>query len=171
MTKIMKARKSGFTLVELLIVIMIIAILAGMTMLATGAAIDGAEAARVINDLLSMKAAAIMFCLDEGHWPDEAAGSGAFNSASALARSFDRYTDRPLLGGAGRYASIQIDSGNLGSTPRTFIGLELAGNTAKAGVRQKLRASAQNSGLYGTPAGGGTPMYDGAGNVVWTVMY
>jgi prepilin-type N-terminal cleavage/methylation domain-containing protein len=171
MTKIMRAHKNGFTLVELLMVVMIIAILTGMTMLATGAAIDGAEAVRVINDLLDLKAASIMFYLDEEHWPDEVVGAGVFNSASALARSFDRYTDSPLLGETQRYASIQIASGDLESTVRAFIGLELTGSAAKAGVRRKLRGSAENSGLYGTPSGGGTPMYDGAGNVVWTVIH
>jgi prepilin-type N-terminal cleavage/methylation domain-containing protein len=182
MTKILKARKSGFTLVELLIVIMIIAILAGMMMLATGAATDGAEATKVINDLRSIKGATMLFFLDEGAWPDEAlqiTAQTAYPAAHALAVSFDRYTDRPLLGGAApRYAAFNLASGELtaggATTVRAFVGLTLVNNTAKPGVRQKIEGSAQNSGVYGTPQGTNTPVYNAiaTGNeIVWMVMH
>ena len=60
MTGVLKARKGGFTLVELLIVIIIIAILAGMLLLTTGAATDRAEATKIINDLRNMKSATLI---------------------------------------------------------------------------------------------------------------
>ena len=67
--KTMNVRKGGFTLVELLIVIMIIAILAGMMMLSTGSATDGAEAIKIVNDLRNLKSAALLYYADNMKWP------------------------------------------------------------------------------------------------------
>ncbi len=65
-----KMRKpSGFTLVELLIVIIIIGILAGSMMLVAGSGTERAEAGRIINDLRTMKSAALMYYADNGRWP------------------------------------------------------------------------------------------------------
>lgn len=61
--------KKGFTLVELLVVIVIIGVLAGMMMLSTGKATDKAEAAKIINDLRTIKAAALMYYADTGVVP------------------------------------------------------------------------------------------------------
>jgi general secretion pathway protein G len=66
---IRKYRKSkGFTLVELLIVIIIIGILAGMMMLAAGSATDKAEATKIVSNLRNIKAAAIMYYADKNDW-------------------------------------------------------------------------------------------------------
>ena len=75
MKNVFKARKSGFTLVELLIVTIIIGILAGMMMLTMGSATDGAAASKIINDLRLLKSASLLFYNDEGAWPDTTSAS------------------------------------------------------------------------------------------------
>ena len=65
MTEIKKNwRKKGFTLVELLIVIIIIGIMAGGLMLSMTSSSDSANAATLISDLRNTKAAAIMWLAD-----------------------------------------------------------------------------------------------------------
>jgi len=69
--KMLKRKSKGFTLVELLIVIIIIGILAGMMMLSTGGATAKAEATKIVSDMRNMKAAAIMVYADNSTWPTD----------------------------------------------------------------------------------------------------
>jgi len=59
----MKLRK-GFTLVELLIVIVIIGVLAGAMLLASGAATASAEASNIVSNLRSLQSASLMLFAD-----------------------------------------------------------------------------------------------------------
>ena len=68
MGKYMEKRK-GFTLVELLIVIIIIGDLASSMLLVVGNAEDKAEATVIVSDMRSMKSAVTLFKLKEGRWP------------------------------------------------------------------------------------------------------
>ena len=70
MKKMLKKKSKGFTLVELLIVIIIIGILAGMMMLSTGGATAKAEATKIVSDMRNMKAAAIMYYADNSKWTE-----------------------------------------------------------------------------------------------------
>lgn len=70
--KMLKRKSKGFTLVELLIVVIIIGILAGMMMLSTGSATAKAEATKIVSDMRNIKAAAVMYYADnDGSWTDK----------------------------------------------------------------------------------------------------
>lgn len=64
-----QAHHKGFTLVEILIVIVIIGILAGSLLMIMGTARDSAEAARIISEMRTMKSAAVLYKSDYGVWP------------------------------------------------------------------------------------------------------
>jgi len=85
MKKMLKRKSKGFTLVELLIVIIIIGILAGMMMLSTGGATAKAEATKILAEMRNIKAAAIMYYADNGEWP-----------VAATKASLDKYLDKHL---------------------------------------------------------------------------
>jgi prepilin-type N-terminal cleavage/methylation domain-containing protein len=82
MNKKINMRK-GFTLVELLIVIVIIGILAGMMMLTMGSATEGANAAKLINDLRLLKSASLLYFADNDKWPDQNAAGQTGNTFNA----------------------------------------------------------------------------------------
>jgi general secretion pathway protein G len=139
----MKARKGGFTLVELLIVIMIIAILAGMMLLATGSATDGAEATKIVNDLRNLKSAALLYYADTLTWP---------STAAADISSLDKYADRPIVNAnPRRYAAVVIGTtytDTATQTDRVNIGVTLIGDkNGTPGIQRKLAAKAVDSGL------------------------
>lgn len=131
----MSARKGGFTLVELLIVIMIIAILAGMMLLATGSATDSADATKIINDIRSVKSAALLHYVDEQMWP-------------TTADTFSVYVGTSLAPYMDRSIDTFYDDGAILSNSAGRIYLMFDINTLDKGVQNKLSKSAKKSGLY-----------------------
>lgn len=144
---IKKYRKAkGFTLVELLIVIIIIGILAGMMMLSTGAATDTAEATKIVSDMRNVKAACIMYFLDNGEWP------------TTIGTSVDRYLDVPISTSGNNKFTIQ--SGDV-----TWLVYTDNAITASSGIGEKLKNMASRVGLYSTttatPASISSPDFSG----------
>ena len=136
-----KYRKAkGFTLVELLIVIVIIGILAGMMMLTTGSATDKAEATKIIANLRGLKAAALMCYADENAWPSDIA-------------SLDRYVDQSIGGASSDYAI---------TTSGDYVTYSNA-EKLSSGVKEKLETMAEEVGL--TAGAGATPFTKGSTTV------
>ncbi|MBC7078055.1 MAG: type II secretion system protein, partial [Synergistales bacterium] len=107
------ARK-GFTLVELLIVMVIIGTLASTLMLTMGGGRGKAEATKIVSDLRNLKAAAIMYYTDNGVWPGDT-GSGAWQW---ITQSLDRYLDRDYPDDTQiNYYAVKDDSNS-----RVFVG-------------------------------------------------
>ncbi|MDR3353533.1 MAG: prepilin-type N-terminal cleavage/methylation domain-containing protein, partial [Synergistaceae bacterium] len=126
MKKMLKSRKSGFTLVELLIVIMIIAILAGMMMIATGSATDSAEASKLVNDVRAVKSACLLFYVDEGYWPSK---------DTEVAPSLDKYTDRPMFNTTTGKYNLQIAVGKTDGRERYVVGIQPKAGVIADGVK------------------------------------
>ena len=165
---ILKYHRGGFTLVELLIVVMIIGIIAGMMLLSAGSATDSAEAVKGVNDLRSLKGAALLYFVDYGRWPGDAQKA-----------SLDSYIDRPVISlvlasDPGRkYDAVTIGTDYqdpLTGNEKANIGVTLmAGGNGTEGVRNKLEARASQAGLLGSSTSV-SDLYKASSMEVWVNM-
>ena len=131
------SKKKGFTLVELLVTVIIIGILAGMLLLSAGASTDSAKAARIIADLRSMKAAALM--LD-----DNGAGRYGITTPTAMPPgSPDRCQD-PTAKGEGYWV------GAMRASDDHSIAFSVADlRELDDGVKRSIEKQADKVALYG----------------------
>ncbi|NCC58639.1 MAG: prepilin-type N-terminal cleavage/methylation domain-containing protein [Synergistales bacterium] len=137
MKKVMKKR-TGFTLVELLIVIIIIGILAGAMLLVAGSGTDKAEATKIVSNLRSMKAATLLYYADR-------AGSGAVVAVPTVtdtSSDLDPYMDRKLSD----MGDYEVVKGVI--TSEWYVGLKKAALTGKSGVVTKLNEVKKQQGLF-----------------------
>ncbi|OPZ36071.1 MAG: Type II secretion system protein G precursor [Synergistetes bacterium ADurb.BinA166] len=142
-------KRSGFTLVELLIVIIIIGILAGAMLLVAGSGTDSAEATKIISDLRSLKSAALLYYADH-----------PTSSVAPTVTQLGGYMDRTLPG-----ANFAV-SPNATSSDTWWVG-RIA--IPEGGVRTKLAQRAGEVGLYNGSATAPTASedYDGNGANAW----
>jgi len=156
MKKLLKKR-TGFTLVELLIVIIIIGILAGAMLLVAGSGTDKAEATKIVSNLRSLKAAALMYYAD---YPNTTELNAVANKIDLL----KKYMDKTLDSAQYTFTAGSVSGDAVGGW---FVG-RLA--ITSPGVKEKLIPMAEETALLGKAEIGGdsvvsTDLYKGGEEV------
>ncbi|MBQ9897708.1 MAG: type II secretion system protein [Synergistaceae bacterium] len=121
--------RKGFSLVELLIVIVIMGILGAGVMLSSSGAVASARALTIINDLRSLKEAALLFYLDN---PD-----GELNI-----ENIKTYIDN-----SEKLTSTVYDIQQNTTTNIYFISYNLASEPNKSEIISRLASRAKSAGL------------------------
>jgi prepilin-type N-terminal cleavage/methylation domain-containing protein len=91
----MKRRKSGFTLIEILIVVIIIGILAGSILIISKNMISKAEATKIVSNLESLKKAVLFYYADNNEWFSQSEQGWGVISVNVLAPYLDREMPEP----------------------------------------------------------------------------
>jgi len=134
-------KRKGFTLVELLIVIVIIGILAGAMMMLMGSSTDKAEATKIISDLRTMKGAVLQFYADNSGYPTAASDLSPYVDKDLSGSDYALVTsgDSPYVGkvvpsnGAGEKLAETVSNDNLIiyiGTDATTLGTLITGSNA-----------------------------------------
>jgi general secretion pathway protein G len=164
---IMKLKFRGFSLVEVLLVIMIVGILAGGVMLAFGSRSEKAEATVMMSDLDAVKNAMLAYSMEHRTRRTDGLdgwGSAVWESTNpalpTIRRSLDKYLDSNLGRGdaASRFAKLKVRYAN---------GIEVgfddfpASNALKDELTKKVHDvnNAANGMYSGSPSVGGYSLW------------
>ena len=154
-------RRKGFTLVELLIVIVVIGILASMMMLSSTEAVTTAKASKIISNLRNLKTAALAYYVDSMD-----AFINRTTKPAGLSLDIAQYlTDERKLNDPG-YDVIITQKGEWYVTYK----IQETGSEADA-IKKKLKGRAKATRLLNTPADSATTKteYSGGDNVAMFV--
>ena len=151
----MKEGRKGFTLVELLIVIVVIGILAGMMMLSSTEAVTSAKATKIISDMKHLQKAALAWYLDN-YTRLGLTESDGFHIDVSKKNNKGYYTDGKKL--------HDVLVGKNSEITKYLSGASSTFNTGKTNF------SSSNNNEYYAPLGG-YALYMGKGNTVCYVVY
>jgi prepilin-type N-terminal cleavage/methylation domain-containing protein len=147
-----KIKSRGFGLVEMLIVIIILAILAGMSVLAFGSSSNSTEAAAIMANLDSTKNAMLAYANIHKTRNKDPLTDFVGKASSVILTSSDSLLDGHKGTSSPYFQTIKVRSDD----GRMQVGFE--GFSASAGVGKALEKKVTNSagGGYGFSAGSGT---------------
>ena len=144
-----KSFRKGFTLVELLIVIVVIGILSAMMMLSSTEAVSSARAADIISDLRNLKTAALAWYADnldyvEGKIAQDGTSTGT-DKFKGINNDYETKAIKKYLGneGAGNYEFTGSDCSNASKSWYVWRKVD------DSKVVEKLKSRAKSVGLCG----------------------
>lgn len=141
-------KRKGFTLVELLIVIVVIGILSAMMMLSSTEAVTSARASNIVSNLRNFKTAALAMYvdhlddMDKGQLPTPASGQSTHGMLV-------QYMNK---GGSSSTTSDNTDNYNLVITKEGGIYVYIE-NVSDTRVQEKLAGRAGSVGLFSDTSG------------------
>ncbi len=146
-----KGYSRGFTLVELLIVILIIGVLASSMMLLAGSAAHKAEATRIVKELRIMKSLAALYYADFGNWPIWAYSSGTYKNMAPEGNTTlpDSYADKLPRNSSYWIGVMYNTAGTTDEEKRPFVILYDLGLSRE--TKEKLAAQAKEMQFYAKP--------------------
>jgi prepilin-type N-terminal cleavage/methylation domain-containing protein len=160
----MKKLSQGFTLVELLIVVIILAILAAVVFPKFSSSTNDAKAAALQSNLTNLRSAIEFYYQEHGEYPGEkiatgatcgigaAVATGAANSPEALLAQLTRFTNADGLACTGKDATFKFGPYIKGDIPVNPEGTSNAVAVVSAGVLG-LASSATGGWRYDTLTG------------------
>lgn len=137
-------RAKAFTLVEILIVIIIIGIMAGIFTLSVGAATDRAQAAKIISDMRMLKSAVLLYYAQNGKWPVSGSGSASDIRQTKASLVLSGNIDTPIND---KY-EIVVRSGDSGSVKNGAIFIKYNDPTLPYSVKKVLEEMAPKVNLW-----------------------
>ncbi len=150
----MVSKRKGFTLVELLIVIVVIGILSAMMMLSSTEAVTSAKASNIVSDLRNMKTAALALFVDKlDNWEDTTNATGPkfkddTNTNESTVLKYMNATNSSTSGTSGSYNDYGIattkESGKSYSDAKWYVYCKVADRR----VGEKLAGRAKSVGLW-----------------------
>ncbi len=144
-------RREGFSLVEVLIVIIIIAILAGLLVMGLGGTQESADATRLINGIKALKSAYIACYADTHKYLPANAGAGA---SSDLVASLEKYAGKSLFDEIHAFGSVTIQTDTGGGVYIGYLGGSgIHGNSSASKIYAELLRRADAVKLRGHNGG------------------
>jgi len=137
----MNRKKRGFTLIEVLIVVIIIGILAGSILLVAGSSSDIASASRIVQDMKTIKKASMFLFAERYSWPSDM-------------KDLSGYVDREMS----VYSLENFDEKGL------YIKADLSDSSSE--LKEKLARMASGTGLYES-SDGNLVSYSGGDSVYY----
>ena len=142
-------KRRGFTLMEIIISIALLAILSGIFTISMSSGTDSAEASRILGELDALKSAASLYYADN-----------VSDLPTPAIADLKDYVSAPEKLDNSEYKFVEGSN-----TSQWFVGYDISG--ASSGVRSKLASSAESHGLRSGTEDSDTDVYDGGTSGVY----
>ena len=143
-------KRKGFTLVELLIVIVVIGILSAMMMLSSTEAVTSAKASNIVSNLRNLKTAALAFYTDSmDYFADSANAKASFGDKNSSIQTQIRsyLSDGNNAPDIADYRVVNSDK----NENTWWVVYEITGSTSEQNaIKKKLAGRAKSLGLKGS---------------------